>query len=92
MKDPNSENKGWLDRKENVERLWRALVFVCVILLALDFLSLAEIWHKHVSFFLEGLLGFYPLWGFTGIVLLIVLAKKLRKLVMRRENYYERPE
>jgi hypothetical protein len=45
-----------------------------------------------VSFFLEGLLGFYPLWGFTGIVLLIVLAKKLREIVMRREDYYERPD
>ncbi len=92
MKDPDSRNTGWLDKKENVDRLWRGLVIACAVLLALDLLALAEIWHKHVNFFLEGLLGFYPLWGFTGIALLIVLAKKLRKLVMRRENYYERPE
>lgn len=92
MKKPGHEDERWLDRKENVEKLWRGLVGACVLLVAMDFFALAEIWHKHVYFFLEGLLGFYPLWGFTGIVLLIVLAKKLRQLVMRRENYYERPE
>ena len=92
MTEPDPGKDGWLDQKANVDKLWRALVAVCVLLVALDFFALADLWHKHVSFFLEGLLGFYPLWGFTGIVLLIVLAKKLRKIVMRRENYYERPE
>ena len=92
MSDPGNEKPRWLDRKQNVERLWRGLVAVCVVMVAMDFFSLVGLWHKHVSFFLEGLLGFYPLWGFTGIVLLIVLARKLRQLVMRRENYYERPE
>ena len=92
MSDLGNGKPRWLDRKENVERLWRGLIVVCVLLVAMDFLSLVGLWHKHVSFFLEGLLGFYPLWGFTGIVLLIVLAKKLRQLVMRRENYYERPD
>ena len=92
MKDAGHDTGRWLDKKENVDKLWRGLVIACGVLVALDVLALASLWHKHVSFFLEGLLGFYPLWGFTGIVLLIVLARKLRQLVMRRENYYERPE
>lgn len=89
MTDPGKDNGRWLDRKENVEKLWKGLVAVCVVLVAADFIALAGLWHKHVSFFLEGLLGFYPLWGFTGIVLLIVLAKKLRQIVMRPEDYYD---
>lgn len=80
----------WLDRKENVTRLWRGFVVVCIALAALDLLALAGVWHRHASFFLEGLPSFYSVWGFVGIVLLIVLAKGLRKLVMRRENYYDR--
>ena len=33
-------------------------------------------------------LFFYALYGFVGISLLIVLSKGLRRLVMRREDYY----
>ena len=92
MNHPGNDKPRWLDRKENVDRLWRTLVVAGIVLVAMDFFALMGLWHKHVSFFLEGLLGFYPLWGFTGIVLLIVLAKKLRGIVMRREDYYERPD
>lgn len=31
----------------------------------------------------------YPFFGFFGIALLIVLAKGLRRLVMRSEDYYD---
>lgn len=34
-------------------------------------------------------LFFYALYGFVGISLLIVLSKGLRRLVMRREDYYD---
>lgn len=34
-------------------------------------------------------LFFYALYGFLGISLLIVLSKGLRRLVMRREDYYD---
>lgn len=36
----------------------------------------------------EHALFFYALYGFAGISLLIVLSKGLRRLVMRREDYY----
>lgn len=36
----------------------------------------------------EHALFFYALYGFVGISLLIVLSKGLRRLVMRREDYY----
>jgi hypothetical protein len=39
----------------------------------------------------EGFFGFYALYGFVACVLLVLLAKEMRKLVMRDEDYYEQP-
>jgi hypothetical protein len=36
--------------------------------------------------------GFYAIYGFVACVLLVVIAKELRKLLMRDENYYDRIE
>jgi len=36
--------------------------------------------------------GFYALYGFVACVLLVLLAKEMRKLVMRNEDYYTRNE
>lgn len=32
---------------------------------------------------------FYPVYGFVGIAVLIVASKGLRRVVMRREDYYD---
>jgi hypothetical protein len=37
----------------------------------------------------EGIPGFYPVYGFVGCVLLVLIAKELRKVVMRDEDYYD---
>ncbi len=82
--------KRFLDDPANVDRLWRGFVVACVAVAALDLLGLLNfVWHRHISLFVEGLPGFYPLWGFLGISVLIVLAKKLRTIVMRPEDYYD---
>ena len=84
------EKKRFLDDSANVDRLWRWFVIGCVIVASLDILALLDfVWHRHVYLFVEGLPGFYPIWGFVGISLLIVLAKKLRQIVMRPEDYYD---
>jgi len=89
MQPPN-EPKRYLDDPDNVARLWRRFVLVCVIVAALDLLGLFEfVYHRHELFFAEGLPGFYSVWGFMAIAALIFLAKQLRRLVMRPENYYE---
>lgn len=86
----NSEKKRYLDEPANVKRLWRGFVAVCAAIAALDILGLLGLgWHRHVSLFFEGLPGFYPFWGFVAITALIVLAKQLRKIVMRAEDYYD---
>jgi hypothetical protein len=84
------DKKRFLDDPANVARLWRGFVIACAAVAALDLLGLLGIvWHRHVSLFVEGLPGFYPIWGFLGISILIVLAKRLRAIVMRPEDYYD---
>jgi len=83
------EPKRYLDDKDNVTRLWRRFVILCALVAAMDLLGLLEvIYHRHATLFVEGLPGFYSGWGFVAIVALILLAKQLRRLVMRPENYY----
>ncbi|MBY5920771.1 hypothetical protein [Ferrimonas balearica] len=59
----------------------------CGILALLDLL-----YHRHVVHPWEGMPGFYPLYGFVGCVVLVLVAKLLRKVLMRDEHYYDRLE
>ena len=84
------DKRRYLDDPENVRKLWRFFIIACVAVASIDLLGLLEIvYHRHVSLFAEGLPGFYAIWGFVGIALLIFLAKQLRKVVMRPEDYYD---
>ena len=74
----------FLDKPENVTALWRIFVAVCALLLFVDLVH-----HRHVTHPWESLLGFYAIFGFVGIVLLILAAKQLRRLVGRKENYFD---
>ena len=38
----------------------------------------------------EKIPGFYAIYGFIGCVVLVLVAKQMRKVVMRDEDYYER--
>ena len=73
------------DKPENVRRLLRLLYLVCALLLAADLFV-----HRHVEHGWESLWGFYAIYGFAACVLLVLLAKQLRKLLKRPEDYYDR--
>lgn len=77
------EKKYWLDKPDNVNRLVYVLYAVCAVLILLDFL-----YHKHVNFPFEGWFGFFSWFGFIACVVLVLLAKKMRKIVKRDEDYY----
>jgi len=81
------EAPGILQQPQRVRRWMRALFVLALLLLALDLVYRAhfhtEVEHGH------GITGFYGLYGFVGLVVLIVGAKLLRHLVMRREDYYD---
>jgi len=86
----SEDRKHFLDDSNNINRIWRLFVICCVVVAALDLLGVIGLgWHRHVSLFVEGLPGFYPVWGFVAIALLIMLAKRLRRIVMRPKDYYD---
>jgi len=73
------------DDPQNVRRLVRGLGIACVVLVLLDALI-----QRHVDHPWESLFGLYAIYGFTACVVLVLLAKEMRKLVMRGEDYYRR--
>lgn len=84
MKKPEGEKERFLDRQENVDRLLWGFTILGVITLLVDFF-----FHRHTYHSWEHLWGFYGIFGALSIVVLVQLAKALRKLVMRDEDYYE---
>jgi membrane protein YdbS with pleckstrin-like domain len=78
------ERQHILDKPENVRRLLRIFYLACALLLAADF-----IYHRHVIHDWESLWGFYALFGFAACVSLVLIAKQLRRILMRPEDYYD---
>ena len=80
----NEEHKQHLfDDPRNVRFVVRALVTACILLVGLDLVL-----HRHAGHPLEEIFAFYAIYGFVACVLLVLLAKEMRKLVMRDERYY----
>lgn len=78
------DKKHLFDDPRNVKRLLRAIYVICAILASLDLLFL-----RHAVHDWEGLPGFYALYGFIGCSLLVLVAKEMRKFLMRGEDYYD---
>lgn len=79
-----SENTHLFDNPRNVERLLKGFYAICAILVIADFII-----HRHISMGWEKIPAFYAIYGFTACVVLVVLAKWMRKVVMREEDYYD---
>lgn len=72
------------DKPENVRRL-RGGFFIALVLV----LFAEAFVDMHGEFHVEHFFGFYAVYGFISYVSLIFLAKFLRKILMRREDYYD---
>ncbi len=46
------------------------------------------LYHKHATFGFESWFGFFAWYGFICCVALVLLAKQMRKVVKRDEDYY----
>jgi hypothetical protein len=79
----SKEKPRWLDRKENVDKVFYALCAVCAAVVLADLG-----YHKHGHFGFENIIGFHAGFGFVAYVSLVTLAKGLRRLVKRPEDYY----
>lgn len=82
MKPKNK--RSFLDSQENRVKLRRYFYLFLVVLLGLDFFV-----HKHGHFSWETAPFFYAVYGFVACVSLIFVAKLLRFIVKRKEDYYE---
>lgn len=79
-----NEKQYIFDKPKNVKRVLYFLYACCTILFLLDFVI-----HRHVMHSWENLWGFYPVYGFVGCVILVVVAKWMRTFLMRPEAYYD---
>jgi len=72
------------DNPRNVRRVILGLVITCIVMAALDLVV-----HRHISHPLENMVAFYAVYGFVSCVLLVLIAKEMRKFLIRDEAYYD---
>lgn len=68
-----------------MDKIFYVLCVVCGLLVLADFF-----YHKHTHFRWEEWIGFHGLYGFAACVLLVVVAKQLRRILKRSEDYYDK--
>lgn len=84
----NTDNKkDFFDKPENVTLILRVFYAGCALLVILDFIVDRYTYHP-----LENMWAFYPVYGFVGCVVLVVVAKWMRLFLMRDEDYYDKAE
>ena len=76
--------KHFLDSPGNVKKMLRIFYVICAGLLLAD-----VVYHRHVVHAWEGVWGFYAIYGFVACVALVLIAREMRKFLMRREDYYD---
>ncbi len=84
MKAPDEE-PGFFQKPKNIKAIIIGLFVVCGLLILLDVVNYKD----HIYFSQERWFGFYGFYGFVGCVSLVLAAKVLRKIVMRKEDYYD---
>lgn len=72
------------DNPRNVSLVTRGLYFVCILLILLEFVV-----HRHVTHEWESFPGFYALFGFLAYTIIVFTASQLRKILKRKEDYYD---
>tara|TARA_Y100001936_G_C15680122_1_gene460673 strand:- start:147 stop:380 length:234 start_codon:yes stop_codon:yes gene_type:complete len=61
------------------------IIAIAGLLLIIDFTI-----HRHSYFLLEEIIGFPAIFGFICFVFIVIVGKNLRKILMRKEDYYDR--
>ena len=80
---PDERQHVW-DKPRNVKLLFNVFYALCAVVVVLDLVI-----HRHEVHPWERLVDFYPLFGFVGIVILVGIAKQMRRVLMRPEDYYD---
>ena len=77
---------GWMDKPQVVKRLFLFFYALCGVMVVAELILGRETGHGPSY---EGLFGFYGLYGFLSFWFLVLLAKPMRKLLIRSEDYYD---
>jgi hypothetical protein len=80
----NGERTYWLDRPGSGTKVFWAVCVLCALLFFAD-----AFYEKHPVFAVETWFGFYAIFGFVFSVGLVLSAKELRRILMRKEDYYD---
>ncbi|MFM2130703.1 MAG: hypothetical protein RL477_2249 [Pseudomonadota bacterium] len=81
----NPEKPAWIERKSSIDLIYRGLWVACGALAFADFL-----YRKHGTFRFEEMPAFYGIFGFVCFLGIVLAGKYLRKIVGRKEDYYDR--
>lgn len=81
---PQQQKPHLFDNPRNVSWLLRGFYGICVLLFVLDFIL-----HRHIAHGWEGVTGFYAVFGFVACVTLVLIAREMRKILLRKEDYYD---
>lgn len=73
----------WVDDRRNVKVFFWVLVGLGAIITLLDLF-----YKKKTYFDIEQWFGFYSFYGFVMCALLVIAAKVMRMVLMRREDFY----
>ncbi len=79
-----SGDERWLDRPGNANLIIRVLIGACAVTVVADLF-----FHKHGDYPFQGWMAFDAVFGFLAYVGLVTLAKGVRRLLMRDEDYYD---
>ncbi|KZY72975.1 hypothetical protein A3742_06550 [Oleiphilus sp. HI0071] len=82
--DPNKEPQDFFDKPENIQKMLKVFYVICGLLVVADFVV-----HRHIYHEWEKIPAFYAIYGFVGCVVLVLIAREMRKFLMRGEDYYD---
>lgn len=78
-------DEGFFDKTRNVNIILYSFYAISILLVALDFIV-----HRHIYLDFEKIPTFYAIYGFVACTVLVVLAKLMRLVLMRDEDYYDK--
>lgn len=78
------KKRGWFDKKENLTLFLRIFYGSLVVLLVLDLFV-----EKHSVFGFDSAPSFSAAYGFISCVMLVLVARVLRMMLMKKEDYYD---
>lgn len=84
------QKPGWADTKAFRNAFLGLLVIAALAAAAAGFLPAFQ--KKHPHFAVEGLGVFFAVYGFAAFSFIVLAGQHLRKLVGRKEDYYEERE